>query len=573
MPLDRTSEPFAALRRFQVAGGFVAVCAGLAFVPSPTTLLAQVQGQYSDSPGVYGAQVDTNAYGGQPNVQAIPLSPQPYAGQAVPAGQPAPMSQPGPGYPGQAPPAAYAPPQAVEAIPLGTTYGAAPTGPAPGSGQPQNLPPYLPPTDATLGATGQAASLTGEDVPIEGELFESGKVVGRVGRETILAGDILGMVNQQIQAMEKSVPKEQIPAFRREAEKYRRARMAQLTEMTIGMKLLYFDFLRLVPPERQVELKNKIGASFREHEAPRMMEAFEVDSEEALDAKLRTFGSSLKKAQQLYIEKTLGMILLKQKIDDDPKVSHQELLDLYEAKKDIYFQPSRVKYEELVVKISKFPSKGEAWAELADMGNEVLRGAPLSAVAKRRSQGIGAATSGGQSDWTGKGSLVTTKVEEALFQIPLGKLSQIIEDGDAFYIVRVQEREGERYTPFANVQEDLREEIKREKIGKAQDEYILGLYAKTHVWNAFEHEAVQSIADRRRELLAEEDTVPLFLLGKNDKPKGAAADTSSGKPDATQEPAAAQVPGGGSFEPAPSEYQPSPAAPGQPTFGGDYQFR
>lgn len=568
MPLDRTFEPVDTPRGCHVAGGFVAIIAGLALVHSPATLFAQVQAQFSDAPGGYGAQPDPGAYVAQPGVQAIPLSPQPYPTQPAPQTQIVPT-----GYPGQAPPARYAPSQDVEAIPLHLPSGAAPTGSAPGLGQPQNLPPNLPPTDSASGVAGPAASVPVESIPIEGELFESAKVVGRVGRETILAGDILGMVNQQIQTMEKSVPKEQLPAFRKQADAFRRAQMARLTEMTIGMKLLYWDFLRLVPPERQVELKNKIGASFRESEAPRMMEAFEVEGEEALDAKLRSFGSSLKKAQQLYTEKTLGMILLKQKIDDDPKVSHQELLDLYESKKDSYFRPARVKYEELVVKIAKFPGKAEAWAELADMGNEVLRGAPLSAVAKRRSQGIGAATSGGQSGWTGKGSLVTTKVEEALFQIPLGKLSQIIEDGDAFYIVRVQEREGEKYTPFEEVQEDLREEIKKEKIGKAQDEYILGLYEKTHVWNAFEHENVQSIADRRRELLAEEGSAPLYLLGKNDKGSGGPGGSSSGKPDTGTEPAPTQVPGGGSFEPAPSDFQPSPAPSGAPPASGDYEFR
>ncbi|HEV7279197.1 MAG TPA: peptidyl-prolyl cis-trans isomerase [Pirellulaceae bacterium] len=549
-------EPRSVRRGRSVAGGFVSILACLATIHAPATLLAQVQTQISDVPG---------SYGGQGSVQAVPLSSGPYGTFPPSANQPAIP------YPGQASPPGYAPPQQVPSVPLGAPYGAAPAGPAPRLGQPQNLPPQLPPTDSASAAIGPSAAVDDESPVAEGEIFESAMVVARVGRETILAGDILGMVNQQIQAAEKTVPKEQLPAFRKEAEKFRRRQMAQLTQLSIEMKLLYWDFLRLVPPERQLELKNKIGASFREYEAPKMMESFEVDSEEALDAKLRTFGSSLKKAQQLYTEKTLGMILLKQKIDDDPKVSHQELLDLYESKKDSYFRPARVKYEELVVKISKFANdKAAAWAEIADIGNEVLRGAPLSAVAKRRSHGIGAATSGGKSDWTGRGSLVTTKVEEALFTIPIGELSEIIEDGDAFYIVRALERENERYTPFDEVQEDLRDEIQEEKLNKAREEYLLGLYERTHVWNAFQHENVQSLAERRREML-QEGSAPLYLLGNNDKAKAAVAG-SAAKPEAGTGSVPSEVPGGGSFEPAPLDFQPSPAPMGGPP-AGEYEFR
>lgn len=546
MPPDRSSQTLRVRRFPRQAGRFVAL-ASLSFLPLPAAL-AQVQAQYGNEPSPYGAP-------GQ--VQAIPISPQaPYPG-AMPS-----LQDPAQGYP-QAPPSAEygSPAPPIESVPLPGYAG-------PGStlGQPQALPPNLPPTPGATVAPSEP-QLSDED------LVESAEVVARVGRETILAGDLLGMVNQQIEAAEARVPPEQIPLFRKEAAKHRRMLMQRLTQMAVEMKLLYFDFARAVPPERQVELKNKVGAAYMESEAPKMMETFKVSSIEELDAKLRTYGSSVRKAQQMYVERSLGMILLKSKIDDDPDVSLNELLARYEEKKDKeYFRPSRVKYEELVVKFSKFPDKTAAFAELADMGNEVLRGAPFSAVAKRRSHGIGAATSGGQQDWTNRGSLVTKQVEDVLFEIPLGKLSRIIEEGDAFYIVRAIEREDERFVSFEEVQEDLREEIRREKIAKEQEDYLLSLYEKTHVWNAFEDEAVPSIAQREREFY--ENGTPLFLVGKRDGDDASSGPSSSAKPDAGQERPTPQVPGGGSYQPAPSEFEPSSPSPGsQPSGGGEYQLR
>ena len=48
---------------------------------------------------------------------------------------------------------------------------------------------------------------------------------------------------------------------------------------------------------------------------------------------------------------------------------------------------------------------------------------------------------GGRYDWTTKGSLVSDVIDQAIFSLPVGKLSRILEDEKGFHIVRVIERE------------------------------------------------------------------------------------------------------------------------------------
>ena len=106
-----------------------------------------------------------------------------------------------------------------------------------------------------------------------------------------------------------------------------------------------------------------------------------------------------------------------------------------------------------MVRIDKYPSKAEAYAALARMGTQVvLAGRPLAEVAKAQSDGL-TAGNGGQRDWTTKGSLVAEELDRALFGLPIGQLSPILESNSGFHIIRVIERQDAMRTPFADAQE------------------------------------------------------------------------------------------------------------------------
>ena len=131
-----------------------------------------------------------------------------------------------------------------------------------------------------------------------------------------------------------------------------------------------------------------------------------------------------------------------------------------------------------------------AWKALAEMGNEVLRGAPSQAVARRSSQGP-RAKDGGVHDWTTKDSLVSVELDKALFTMPTRRWSQIITDDDGFHIMRVMEREPAGKVPFAEVQDEIRESIQRKRFTEGVAGYLAGLRESTYVWTAFEGERAQ----------------------------------------------------------------------------------
>jgi foldase protein PrsA len=119
------------------------------------------------------------------------------------------------------------------------------------------------------------------------------------------------------------------------------------------------------------------------------------------------------------------------------------------------------------------------------MGNQVFAGAPFAEVAKVGSDGVEAAD-GGRRDWTTKGSLACEELDRALFGLPVGTLSPIIEGPNGFHIIRVTQREEPVVTPFLDTQKDIREKIVKERSEKQLREYLAKLEAHTPVWTVFD---------------------------------------------------------------------------------------
>ena len=86
-------------------------------------------------------------------------------------------------------------------------------------------------------------------------------------------------------------------------------------------------------------------------------------------------------------------------------------------------------------------------------GEPGARRRPLAAVARADSDGRTAAA-GGLRDWTTKGSLAAEELDRALFGLPIGQLSPILESDTGYHIVRVIDRQEATRTSFPEAQDE-----------------------------------------------------------------------------------------------------------------------
>ena len=399
--------------------------------------------------------------------------------------------------------------------------------PAAASSRPQVLPPTggafpvrLPPVGYPA-APGSALAAPAQPLvppPMESsrQVFAAAQVIAIVGDQFVLAGDLLPQVEMVVEAVLSKMSPEQRSRDEAKIRQQRDILMRKMLDQTIERKMLYVAFLRDIPDSRREEalpmIEQQTEKSFEESmekiivkvrqatpkelstltsqnpqqaRLARLMMANGAVSLGQLDLLLRRYGASLEQEKRFYAERTLGRSVIGQNIDRNREVTHQQMLDYYREHLQDYEIEAKVRWERLSVHFSKTPNKDAAYRLIADMGNEVLRGAPFSAVAKRRSQGLRAAE-GGRHDWTPKGSLKSNAIEEALYSLPMNRLSQIIEDERGFHIVRVLERTEAGHLPFREVQTRIKQAFRKKYFDEQLSEYIAKLRDDVRVWTIYD---------------------------------------------------------------------------------------
>jgi len=298
--------------------------------------------------------------------------------------------------------------------------------------------------------------------------FEPSRVVAIVGGEPIFVGDMMFEANQIIEA--------KIPQAPESVKQVQRKKLLQaLTKKFVDQKLIYVDAMGKLPAEANIDEMVKTASNvFNEQVLPNMMESSGVKTVTEFDGNLRVQGSSLRQVRTAWAKDQLARQFLQQDLNVEQTVTHQEMLSEYLVNKEKYAKRAQVRWEQIMVRFDKFKSRTEARRTIAEIGNDVIYGASFAEKAKKHSNGF-RASKGGQHDWTGKGALVLKEIDKAIFTLPVGELSDLIESRDGFHIVRVIERQEASYTPFTEAQMEIRKRIKNEKINAVFENHIKSL--------------------------------------------------------------------------------------------------
>ena len=314
------------------------------------------------------------------------------------------------------------------------------------------------------------------------EICEQTRVLARVGSEVILAGEILGAVNEILLPYQDKVP---VVVY----EQYKQQLMRQLLKKRIEMKLVYEDIKRKIPRENLQRIEQEIAKFFEEKEVPARLRKMGLQSAKEWDERLRSVGSSLEHEKRAFIEGTLARDWIKQQLASASStaktISPEVLWEYYQTHLSEFEQPAEVRWQQLMVKKRPDRSDAEAYAKLAELGNRVLQGEPFEEVARSGSEGP-TASEGGVREPVQPGSLRSRVLEEALFSLPVGQLSPILEDEQGFHIVRVLERREASRIPFTEAQVQIRERLAEEEKQKQLNEYLAKLRQEIPVWNIYE---------------------------------------------------------------------------------------
>lgn len=313
-------------------------------------------------------------------------------------------------------------------------------------------------------------------------------VIAVVGQSRILWGDIQPKVDAKIASVLKNLkqkfPDSELAVARKQLS---RTALIQAIQNKMMSEAFLLDQVGTEAADKRREVSdmmmNRARQVFFEQELKGLKKRFGTEDLTELDQKLREAGTSLYARQREFIDMMLAHMYMSSKVNKDPQVSLAEINSEYTRTLDTYREGAKARWEQLSALFENHPSREATEAAIKAMGNEAYYGR-MDIVAKKKSEEP-FASDGGQHDWTTQGSLVSKPIDEAIFSIPLNKMSEIIPDDQGMHIVRVIERKAAGVRPLADVQDEIREAIKKKKVVESQKKMLEDLRERVPVWSIY----------------------------------------------------------------------------------------
>lgn len=318
------------------------------------------------------------------------------------------------------------------------------------------------------------------------------ETVAVVNGAPILASEVLERYGTQLAEAQKELP----------PDKYQEARLMLIKRDLDGhieRKILAEGLKSMLKKEQIVMLNSFINQAF-DKEVARMMKEAGVNSRIELDAELRKQHTSLENLKTNFTNQRMAMEFLGSKTESDMEPGRPELLAYYNEHHENFYIPARVKWQQILVNFRKHGGRDEAQEQL----NQIIakmrptRGANFTEIATELSDGP-TATNGGRWEWTTKGSVADKRVDQALFELPEGVPSQVFESKDSFNIVMVNQRDGGIYRPFDEVQDEIKESMKKEHRKAAAQKFIDDMTAKAEITTIFDEPKTKTASGEKAE--------------------------------------------------------------------------
>lgn len=319
------------------------------------------------------------------------------------------------------------------------------------------------------------------------------EVVAVVGQSRILAGDLLPRVDARLKEI---VSRASQPPSDVEIRYIQSVIFRSLLNQSIQLKILRESFLlsqvatQTADKRRDAEkrLQTRAIQMFQESELPRLFKKYKVFTVHEVDQKLRETGGSYEATRLDFIDQMLAHLYRSEAIPRDPEVAMIEIRNYYDDNIERYRVKSQARWEQLTASLEKSGGRDQAIALITEMGREAYFGGSMQAVAKLKSHEPFAAR-GGVHDWTARGSLASTKLDEQIFTLPIGVMSEVIEDEVGMHIVRVLERRPAGVKSISELQDEIREKLKQEKIEAAIKKVTSEMTLRVAVWSIY-HEDI-----------------------------------------------------------------------------------
>ena len=300
-----------------------------------------------------------------------------------------------------------------------------------------------------------------------------GEVAAVVNGQPIFYDDVLVPATPQLKQAKAQLSPTEYKRFRRMvAEKF--------IEQYIEQELLLQALRRKLKPEQFDGLQASLNKQVDE-DLKKQMKSLGVSSIGELEVELRKSELSVEVMRHKIRSQKMAEQFLASKAMPRDGFDRPDLLAHYREHLEDYKVEARVRWQQIDLENSKHGGP-QATEKLAhDLVRQLRSGADFDALAREHSNGPTAKT-GGIRDWTTEGSLAYAEVDTALFEMPIGAISEPFPIKESFWIVKVLDRDDARYKQFEEMQDAIKEDLRRKQFSKSVKELLAELRQNAVIW-------------------------------------------------------------------------------------------
>ncbi len=354
---------------------------------------------------------------------------------------------------------------------------------SPGSaGQPASLPPVARDrVDSNVVLTGgrdDKSSRPRRSYPAN----EQGGPAARVANDVITFHEFQTAYTENLQrfpelaaAIKKALEGELPPADRQNILAQNEAMKRQTLGGLIDRSLIVQEAKRQIKDKKMIDLLHEhADRLFEEEEVAPLLRKYSVDSEAKLRERLADEGRSLDAMKKTFREQYMAQGFVHEKVKDKLKVELPDLLKYYnDGLRDHAFdRPAQTTWREIVVEVHKQKSREAAKAKAEALLARVRAGEDFARIARTESDGLTSSRKEGGLMVGTPGSFADRVINDALAQLPVGKVSDVLEGDNSFYVVRVEKRRPAGPASFAEVQDKIKPLLEKQKFQNEHEIFI-----------------------------------------------------------------------------------------------------
>jgi parvulin-like peptidyl-prolyl isomerase len=236
----------------------------------------------------------------------------------------------------------------------------------------------------------------------------------------------------------------------------------------------------LSKPKQWDTFKEYADKMWRDNELPQVMKRYGVRNEAALRQKLEEFGLTLTEIHESYMLDQMARIFTSERMREKySEPGLREIYGYYRENIETFRRPAQTTWREIFIAVDEKTDRDAARSKASDLRNRLASGEDFAKLAQAESQSPKAAAGG---SWqTSPGGFGSSSVNRALDQLPLGAVSEVLEDPKGFYIVRVEARQAAGPAPFEEVQGKIADVLRTRYYEKLMQSYLADVRGRTSV--------------------------------------------------------------------------------------------